>query len=146
MQVRRLEAGDRDGWDAVWASYLDFYATSLPDEVSDLTFARMTGDDPRFVGFAALSGEAQFLGLAHVVVGPNTWSSTDDGYLEDLAVHPDHRGTGAGRALIAAITAHGLEAGWRRLHWLTEEHNERARHLYDRVGTLTDYVRYAIDL
>lgn len=144
IETRRLRASDRADWDEIWASYLKFYGTTLTPEVTQHTFERLIGDG-RFIGMVAVE-RSEVIGIAHVVVGPNTWSGRDDGYLEDLAVRPDMRRRGAGRALIEAVVEHGRQEGWRRIHWLTESSNDRARGLYDQVGDLTDYVRYAIDL
>ena len=38
-------------------------------------------------------------------------------YLEDLYVRPEARGTGAGRALLAALAAICVDRGYRRLDW-----------------------------
>lgn len=145
IEVRDVRATDRAGWEPVWRGYLTFYRTSLPDEVTDDLFRRLLDPASPVLGLVAVR-DGEVVGLAHVVVGPNTWSPRLDGYLEDLATHPDHRGTGVGRALVEAVVARGRTAGWRRVHWLTEESNTRARHLYDRVATLTEYVRYAVEL
>lgn len=144
--VRDLEVGDRPRWDELWALYLDFYGVELDPEVSDATFARVTGSDARMGGLAAVDGDGLVVGLAHYVVQPTTWSVRDDVYLEDLVVDPRHRGGGAGRALIEALADLGRARGWRDLHWLTAADNHTARRLYDRVGTLSEFVRYEISL
>ena len=43
MIVRPLAADDRVGWEPLWQGYLQFYETRIAPEVSDLTFARLTG-------------------------------------------------------------------------------------------------------
>lgn len=142
--VRPLAPTDRAAWDRVWDTYLTFYEEPrLEPGVHEYVFARLADPtDDRMRGFVAVDADGRVVGLANVVVHPNTWSDVDDGYLEDLAVHPDVRGRGVGRALLAAVVAHGEAHGWRRVHWHTERTNERARALYDQVGELTAYVRY----
>ena len=61
------------------------------------------GDEP--VGFALW-----FLNFS-------TWEGVHGIYLEDLYVRPAARGTGAGRALLAALAAICVERGYRRLEW-----------------------------
>lgn len=146
-QVRALRPEDRAGWDRVWAAYLTFYGEILPGAVTDHVFARLADpDDAAMLGLVAVDEDGTVVGLAHVVVHPNTWSDRDDAYLEDLATAPDHRGQGVGRALIAALVDLGHQRGWRRVHWHTEQGNARARRLYDDVARLTDYVRYVRDV
>lgn len=146
-QVRDVRADDRAGWDRVYASYLEFYGEQVPPQVIDHVFARMVDpDDPQLFGLVAVDEGGAVVGLANVVVHPNTWSDRDDAYLEDLATAPAHRGQGVGHALIAALVERGRERGWRRVHWHTEQGNTRARRLYDDVARLTEYVRYIHDV
>jgi len=146
-QVRALRDEDRPGWDRVYAEYLDVYGESLPADVVDHVFRRMVDPtDPVMVGLVAVDEDHRVLGLANVVVHPNTWSTRDDGYLEDLAVATEVRGQGVGHALIEALVDHGRRHGWRRVHWHTEADNARARRLYDDVAGLTEYVRYIRDV
>lgn len=142
-QVRELRVEDRPGWDRVYAGYLAFYDEELPVEVVDHVFARLVDPtDPAMFGLVAVDEHHQVLGLATVVVHPNTWSTRDDAYLEDLAVAPEVRGQGVGHGLVEALVGLGARHGWRRLHWHTEADNDRARRLYDDVAELTGYVRY----
>ena len=63
-------------------------------------------------------------------------------YLQDLYVSDAARGTGAGRALIEAVYAAGDAAGSPTVYWLTQDFNENGRRLYDRVGSLTPFIKY----
>ena len=63
-------------------------------------------------------------------------------YLQDLYVDPSFRGRHLGRALIEAVYAKADEAGCPSVYWLTQEFNHRARTLYDRVGTVTPFIKY----
>ena len=48
--------------------------------------------------------------------------------------------------LIEALVALGKQEGWRRIYWHTHEDNYRARTLYDRLASRTDYIRNDIEL
>jgi GNAT superfamily N-acetyltransferase len=63
-------------------------------------------------------------------------------YLQDLFVVPDLRGSGAGRALIAAVEEEARKRGASRLHWLTKEDNHSARALYDQVAQRSGFIQY----
>jgi len=73
----------------------------------------------------------------------HAWKIEDVCYLQDLYVDPNHRGTHAGRALIEAVYDASDRAGAPSVYWLTQEFNETGRRLYDRVGTLTPFIKYA---
>lgn len=55
-------------------------------------------------------------------------------YLEDLFVAPEARGTGAGKALLAALAALALERGCARLEWSVLDWNTPAIEFYRALG------------
>lgn len=142
IALRPLQARDRARWGVLWADYLAFYQTTLPAEVFDTTFARLTGDDPQdFQGLVA-TVDGTGMGLAHFLFHRTCWKVENICYLQDLYVAPEARGTGLGRALIEAVYARADAAGAPQVYWLTQEFNTTARHLYDRVARLTPFIRY----
>jgi ribosomal protein S18 acetylase RimI-like enzyme len=78
------------------------------------------GDEP--VGFALW-----FLNFS-------TWEGVHGIYLEDLYVTPEHRGSGAGRALLAALARIATERGYARVEWSVLDWNEPAIGFYRRIG------------
>ena len=54
------------------------------------------------------------------------------GYLDDLFVDPDARGSGAVDALFAEINRLALERNWAVVRWTTADDNYRARAVYDK--------------
>jgi len=141
--IRPLQAGDEPSWRRLWTAYLEFYETELPEEVFVSSFARMLGDDPRdFSGMIALvDGEAR--GLVHYLFHRHGWSIGDTCYLQDLYVTPEARGQGLGRRLIEAVYAAADAHGAGSTYWLTQEFNSTARRLYDRIGRVTPFIKYA---
>lgn len=142
VAIRPLAHADFAAWSGLWAAYLDFYGTTVPDAVHTLTFNRMLGDDPR--EFKALVAEhnGKLVGLTHYLFHRHAWKITDVCYLQDLFVDPSVRGTGAGRALIEAVYAAADTQGAPNVYWLTQDFNDTGRQLYDRVGTLTPFIKY----
>ena len=47
-----------------------------------------------------------------------------------------------GRALIEAVYGAADERGAPSVYWLTQDFNETARVLYDRVANLTPFIKY----
>jgi GNAT superfamily N-acetyltransferase len=144
-RVRRLRREDRAHWDDLWQRYLRFYRTPLADEVSDHTFERLcAGDD--LVALVAVDDSDRAVGLAHLVFHPSTWTTQPYCYLEDLYVHPDHRGARIAHELFDAVSGTARERGAARVYWLTQQYNGAARSLYDVVGRLTSFVVYERDV
>ena len=67
--------------------------------------------------------------------------NTLDMWVEDPA-DPSVRGQGVGRALIEAVYAAADAAGCPSVYWMTQEFNAEARKLYDRIATLTPFIKY----
>ena len=140
--IRPLRLTDKAEWRRMWTAYLEFYETTVSGNVYTTTFARLTGDDPQdFSGLVAQRGE-DLVGLAHYLFHRHAWKVENVCYLQDLYTDPEVRGTGVGRQLIEAVYAAADRAGAPSVDWLTQEFNARARHLYDRVGTLSPFIRY----
>tara|TARA_R110002012_G_scaffold196499_1_gene364931 strand:+ start:569 stop:862 length:294 start_codon:yes stop_codon:yes gene_type:complete len=54
---------------------------------------------------------------------------------------PAARGLGIDRALIEATYELADESGTPSVYWMTQEFNHNARMLYDRIGTLTPFIK-----
>jgi GNAT superfamily N-acetyltransferase len=146
VAVRDLAPRDEARWRELWAVYLDFYATPLPDEVTATTWQRLVGAELGFRALVAVDADDQPVGFAHLLLHPTTWAVEPSCYLEDLVVDPAHRGQGVGRALLEAVVERARQEGAEGVQWLTQGDNDVARGLYDDLATLSDYVRYEIDL
>ena len=57
-----------------------------------------------------------------------------NGYIENLAVHPDFQNRGYGRAILFCAVNTLRERGLQRIHLDVSALNERARHFYERCG------------
>jgi len=66
------------------------------------------------------------IGMALWFLSFSTWEGVHGVHLEDLYVRPSGRGTGAGRALLAALAALCVERGYRRLEWVMLDWNPAA--------------------
>ena len=142
LNVRPLTLSDRPQWDGLWAAYLEFYGTSRPREVFDTTFERLIGTDSQ--DFSALVAEqgGKLVGLVHYLFHRHCWRIENVCYLQDLYADPTVRGQGIGRRLIEAVYAAADAAGNPTVYWLTQDNNAQARKLYDRIGTLSPFIKY----
>ena len=142
LTIRPITAADESDWHRLWTAYLEFYESSVPEEVYRTTFARLL--DPARTqqnGLLALR-DGQAAGLVHYIFHPHNWRIEDVCYLQDLYTDPAIRGGGVGRALIEAVYEAADERGAPSVYWLTQDFNETARVLYDRVANLTPFIKY----
>ena len=135
--IRPLLAADEAIWRELWAGYLTFYETDLPDALTDALFKRLLDGKPHFAFVAEDDGKV--IGFVHGLPHASTWSQTGYCY---LYVVSEKRGNGAGRALINAVYEEAEKRGLTRVYWHTNKDNVTARKLYDKVATLSDFVQY----
>lgn len=142
LAIRPIETADRRAWGELWSAYLAFYDTTLPGTVHDTTFSRITAaDHPDQNGLLAVM-DARPVGLVHYIYHAHNWQTEKVCYLQDLYADPSLRGRGIGRALIEAVYARADADGRPSVYWMTQQSNSRARRLYDRIGTLTPFIKY----
>lgn len=141
IEIRPLTSNDRAQWDPLWQGYLHFYRQHLTAEVTDTTFARLTGANAPLHGLVAERG-ASLIAFVHYQFHPSTWALRDSCYIEDLYVDPAARGGGAGRALINAVYQEADRRQAATVYWLTQEFNADGRALYDTLARRTSFIRY----
>ena len=140
--IRPLTRDDETDWRRMWTGYLNYYQSEVPEDVYVSTFARLLGDDPQDFSCLIAEHEGKPVGLTHFLYHRHAWKVENVCYLQDLWANSDQRGLGIGRALIEAVYAHADQAGSPTVYWLTQHFNEDARKLYDRIGVLSDFLKY----
>ena len=139
--IRPISENEREAWNPLWAGYLAFYKTTLPQEISDLAWDRFHDpEEPIFALGGYINGE--LMGIAHYLFHRSTWAPHRYCYLEDLFVAEAARGQGLGRELIEAVYERAQAANASRVYWLTQSSNTQARILYDRVADNLGFIQY----
>jgi GNAT superfamily N-acetyltransferase len=93
------------------------------------------GDQPAvFCHVAQENGEV--VGCALWFLNFSTWRGVHGIYLEDFFVHPGHRGTGLGKALLTALAQECVQQGYQRLEWSVLDWNTPAIQFYEFLGAL----------
>ena len=133
-------AAFRAEWDRLYAGYAAFYKVEQTAEMRDRTWAWIM--EGRIVCLMALDADGKPVGLAHIREFLRPLMSSVAGYLDDLYVDPDQRGAGTVQDLFDAAKALGQARGWSVIRWITREDNYRARAVYDRLATRTNWVTY----
>ncbi|MEM1383287.1 MAG: GNAT family N-acetyltransferase [Pseudomonadota bacterium] len=141
--VEPLRRDHEAAWRDLWAAYLEFYETSVSEDVYATTFDRLLSPEVPEMGAFVAEVDRAPMGLVHFIFHRHCWRIEDVCYLQDLFVAPESRGTGAGRALIEAVYTEADRRGCPSVYWLTQDFNATARQLYDRVAGLTPFIKYA---
>jgi GNAT superfamily N-acetyltransferase len=92
-------------------------------------------DSPALFGHVAVVGDS-VVGCALWFLNFSTWEGVHGIYLEDLYVQPAHRGSGLGRALLAALAQECVAHGYARLEWSVLDWNEPSIGFYRSLGAV----------
>jgi D-amino-acid N-acetyltransferase len=141
IQIRPIQPADKETWTALWAQYNVFYKRTIPDEVTETTFARFL--DPNNAincGVAEEEANGKVIGFATYYPHDSTASVKPNFYLHDLFVDPAARAGGVGEKLIDYVAERAREADAYQLYWHTQYFNYRAQGLYAKVGERSDLV------
>lgn len=143
LHIRPLQAGDEAHWRRLWSLYLEYYETSVDEDVYRSSFSRMlSAKENEFHGFIALLDDRP-VGIAHFLFHRHGWRIENVCYLQDLYVDADVRGKSIGRALIEAVYRRADEVGCPQVYWHTQHFNEAGRKLYDKLADLTPFLMYS---
>ncbi len=146
IAVRPIEPGDRPDWDRLYAGYAAFYKVEQTAAMRDTVWAWLMDEGREVYGLVALDETGNPIGMTHFRSYARPLSASMGGFLDDLFVDPNARGSGAAEALINRVKAEGIKRGWTVIRWITAEDNYRARGLYDRLAARTPWVTYDIKL
>jgi ribosomal protein S18 acetylase RimI-like enzyme len=141
--IRDAFPSDESSWRQLWAAYLAFYESEVPEEVTAKTWERLIRRQDGLYCRVAETG-SKVCGFSLSVLHSGTWTTDPVCYLEDLFVSPENRGRGMGEALIRDLVTTAKSKGWSRLYWHTRTSNTAARSVYDRFTLADDFVRYRL--
>ena len=146
VSVRAVEAGDHADWLLLYAGYADFYKVVQTDAMRATVWRWIHDPACEVEGLVAVNDAERVIGFAHFRPYRRPLSASIGGFLDDLFVDPEARGSGAAQALIAGVETIGRARGWTVIRWITAADNARARAVYDKVAVATPWVTYDIKL
>ncbi len=147
FDIRSPVATDYPHWRPLWQGYLEFYESTLDEQVTATLWRRILDPAHEIQGRVAADSGGELAGLVHFFPHPHTWYEHPVCYLNDLFVAPAIRGGGLGAALVDAVVAEARRQHWAEVYWHTQHFNVVARGLYDKITGGTDgFVNYTIKL
>ena len=143
FSVYPVTKADKADWRPLFQGYADFYKVEMTDAVADTVWGWLLDPTHVMEGLIARDADGTAVGIAHVRSCPRPLGGCEVGFLDDLFVTPQARGTGAADALFAALETHAERRGWPAIRWLTQHFNDRGRAFYDRyTGGPSDFIMY----
>jgi GNAT superfamily N-acetyltransferase len=109
-------------------------AEFAPDAAKQAAGLRAVISDRKIGVILVLREDGEIIGMASLLFTISTFLGAKAAWLEDMIVHPDHRGRGRGSRLLQAAIAHATTAGCARITLLTDGANGEAKEFYRRAG------------
>jgi len=146
ISVRKAKQSDYEGWSGLYDGYARFYKVGMNDQIKQQLWNWI--HDPEYVVecLLAVSDDDTPCGLAHVRAMPSPLRGAEIGFLDDMFIDPEMRGSGVSKKLFEALRQHGKDKGWPIIRWITADDNYRARGLYDQVAMKTMWNTYQMDV
>jgi len=149
--VRPVRDDEFAPWSNLFRGYADFYHWELGETQVTAIWSWIHVEHLIEALVAVESDESglergPLVGLAHLRTWVRPLRGTVNGYLDDLFVLPELRGTGVVDAIFRELDAVAVRRGWPVIRWTTAEDNLRAQSVYDRYASRTTWVTYDMDV
>ena len=142
MNVEKLEPSDRKAWQGLYQGYADFYKMPMDQKTLDTVWSWIFDERENFHAIGVKNKTGRLVGIMHYRQMPSPLRGIIVGFLDDLYVHPDARGSGAVQALFRELKSIANDRNWPFIRWITASDNQRARALYDKISNTIDFVTY----
>ena len=143
FHTRFVTGEDKPDWRPLFDGYADFYGVAMTDAIAETTFGWLLDPGHVLEGLITRDGGGRAVGFAHVRACPRPLGGCEIGFLDDMFVLPDARGSGVADVLFDALQDLAGERGWKTIRWITQHFNERGRAFYDRYTQgPTDFIVY----
>ena len=146
ITVNMPAAEDRAQWEALYHGYAEFYKMPMTDAVLENNWGWIHDENFPFFARLAKTGDGKAVGLMHYRAMPSPLRGRMVGFLDDLFVLPEHRGTGVVEALFEEMKVTAKAEGWPAVRWITAEDNYRGRAVYDRLAEKTIWQTYQLNI
>lgn len=142
VTIDRLKDSDKADWRRLYDGYAAFYKMPMTDETAERVWGWLHDAGHVQEALVARDATGRVIGLAHFRAMPSPLRGAYAGFLDDLFVDPEVRGSGAADKLLDALNAIAAERGWPVIRWITADNNYRARGVYDRKATRSMWITY----
>jgi ribosomal protein S18 acetylase RimI-like enzyme len=142
MKIESLKISDKEQWRKLYQGYADFYKMPMNDDILDTVWSWIFDEENKFYAIGARSSQGNLVGFMHFREMPSPLRGSLIGFLDDLYVHPDYRGSGVVQSLFKELKSLAQKNYWPYVRWITASDNQRARAVYDKISGTIDFVTY----
>ena len=146
MKLEDLKQSDKDEWAKLYHGYAEFYEMQMNQDILDTVWSWIHSPDINFFSIGIKSSKNQLIGFMHFREMPSPLRGKLVGFLDDLFVHPDFRGSGAVQLLFKELKLQANKNNWPYVRWITATDNSRARKVYDQISKPIDFVTYQMPI
>lgn len=126
----------------LYKGYAEFYKMPMNDDILDKVWSWIFDKEIKFYAIGIKSSEGELIGFMHFREMPSPLRGSLVGFLDDLYIHPDFRGSGAVQLLFKELKSIAKANNWPYVRWITASDNYRARKVYDKLSGVIDFVTY----
>ena len=126
----------------LYKGYAEFYKMPMNYDILDKVWSWIFDKEIKFYAIGIKSSEGELIGFMHFREMPSPLRGSLVGFLDDLYIHPDFRGSGAVQLLFKELKSIAKENNWPYVRWITASDNHRARKVYDKLSGVIDFVTY----
>ena len=145
IKIRKLKKSDYNGWLYLYKTYADFYKTSLTDIGVKKTWNWLQDPSHPCTGIIA-EQQNKLIAFAHFRAMPSPLRGENIGFLDDLYVLPDNRGGKVVELLFKELRKYSKDSNWKIIRWITRDDNYRAKGVYDRISSKTNWDLYEMKI
>ncbi len=146
MKVEELNHSDKEEWAKLYRGYAEFYEMEMNEGILDTVWSWILSPDIKFYTIGVSSKDGVLIGFMHFREMPSPLRGKLVGFLDDLFVHPDFRGSGAVQSLFKELKSIAAKNNWPYVRWITATDNSRARKVYDKISDPIDFVTYQMQI
>ena len=146
MRVEELNHSDKEEWAKLYRGYAEFYEMEMNEGILDTVWSWILSPDIKFYAIGVRSNTGVLIGFMHFREMPSPLRGKLVGFLDDLFVHPNFRGSGAVQSLFKELKSIATKNNWPYVRWITATDNSRARKVYDQISDPIDFVTYQMQI
>lgn len=145
VKIRQAAQQDREEWDTLFEAYCEFGGDEQTAEMRDRVWGWIHDQTAQTLCLVAENDHGEVVGFTHFRSYERPMPATKGAYIDDMFVASSARGQGVVDKMIEAVGAYAKDQGWDVVRWMTSEANYRARSVYDRHATKSNWVTYQLN-